>query len=197
MTTRDSVPDDAPAPLGLDAAVAALTRGAVLAYPTEAVFGLGCDPRNEAAVLRLLAAKRRDPAQGLILIAATVAQLDPWIDWFALPVERMAAVKASWPGPNTWLMPCPPETPRWLRGRHDTLAVRVTAHPVAAALCDAFGSALVSTSANRSGAPAPYTRDALDPQVLAAIDGLVDGDTGGADAPSTIRDARSGQVLRG
>lgn len=188
---------DAPASLGIDAAAAALTRGAVLAYPTEAVWGLGCDPRDEAAVMRLLAAKRRDPAQGLILIAATVAQLDAWVEWFALPPERIAAVKATWPGPNTWLFPCPPETPRWLRGTHDTLAVRVTAHPVAAALCDAFGGALVSTSANRSGALAPYTRDALDADVLAAIDGVVEGETGGAGAPSTIRDARSGDVLRG
>lgn len=183
--------------LRIDAASAALRRGAVLAYPTEAVWGLGCDPRNEAAVLALLAAKRRDPAQGLILIAATVAQLDAWVEWFALPPDRVATVKASWPGPNTWLMPCPPSTPRWLRGSHETLAVRVTAHPVAAALCDAFGGALVSTSANRSGAPAPHARAALDPDVVAAIDGVVEGDTGGADAPSTIRDARTGTVLRG
>lgn len=183
--------------LGIEAAAAALARGAVLAYPTEAVWGLGCDPRNEAAVLRLLAAKRRDPAQGLILVAATVAQLHGWIEWFALPPERSAAVRASWPGPHTWLMPCPPETPRWLRGVHDTLAVRVTAHPIAAALCDAFGGALVSTSANRSGAPAPHTRAALDPAVLDAIDGVVDGETGGAAQPSTIRDAASGDMLRG
>lgn len=187
----------ASAPLGINAAAAALARGAVLAYPTESVVGLGCDPRNEAAVLRLLAAKRRDPAQGVILIAATVAQIDRWVDWTALPPDRVAAVKASWPGPNTWLMPCPPDVPRWLRGTHDTLAVRVTAHPVAAALCDAFGGALVSTSANRTGAPAPQSRTALDAALLADIDGVVDGDTGGADRPSTIRDAATGAVLRG
>lgn len=183
--------------LAIAEAAERLRAGAVLAYPTEAVWGLGCDPHNEAAVLRLLAAKRRDPAQGLILIAATAAQLDGWIAWFALPPERSAAVRASWPGPNTWLMPCPPETPRWLRGIHATLAVRVTAHPIAAALCDAFGGALVSTSANRSGAPAPHSRAALDPAVLDAIDGVVDGETGGAAQPSTIRDALSGDTLRG
>lgn len=184
-------------PLRIDAAAAALKRGAVLAYPTEAVWGLGCDPRDEAAVRRLLAAKRRDPAQGLILIAATVAQLDAWVEWFALPADRVAAVTASWPGPNTWLLPCPPEVPSWLRGTHDTLAVRVTAHPVAAALCDAFGGALVSTSANRSGAPPAFARADLDPALLAEIDGLVDGETGGDAAPSTIRDAATGELLRG
>ena len=184
-------------PLRIDAAAAALARGAVLAYPTESVWGLGCDPRDEAAILRLLAAKRRDPAQGVILIAATVAQLDGWVDWFVLPTERVAAVKASWPGPNTWLMPCPPDVPRWLRGSHETLAVRVTAHPVAAALCDAFGGAIVSTSANRSGAPAPQTRSALDAALLADIDGTTEGETGGAASPSTIRNALTGDILRG
>ena len=185
------------AALGIDAAAAALRRGAVLAYPTESVWGLGCDPRNEAAVRALLASKQRDPAQGLILIAATVAQLDAHIDWFTLDEAQANAVRASWPGPNTWLMPCPPETPRWLRGTHETLAVRVTAHPVAAALCDAFGGAIVSTSANRSGAPAPRARTDLDDALLAQIDGIVDGETGGAAQPSTIRDARTGAILRG
>ncbi|MBB5207492.1 L-threonylcarbamoyladenylate synthase [Chiayiivirga flava] len=179
------------------AAATVLRGGGVLAYPTESVWGLGCDPRDAAAVHRLLAIKRRDPAQGLILIASQRAQLDAFVRWDALDAARLDAVYDSWPGPNTWLMPCPPDTPTWLRGKHATLAVRVTAHPVAAALCEAFGGALVSTSANRSGAPAPRSIDALDPELVAALDGVVAGDTGGDAQPSTIRDARSGTVLRG
>jgi len=174
-----------------------LRNGAVLAYPTEAVWGLGCDPWNAVAVRRLLAFKRRDEAQGLILIAARVAQLEVVVDWSCLSAERRNAVLASWPGPHTWLMPCPSDTPGWLRGAHDTLAVRVTAHPVAAALCEAFGGALVSTSANRSGAAAPHNFGEFDPSLLAELDGVVTGDTGGDIRPSSIRDARSGHVLRG
>lgn len=174
-----------------------LRAGAVLAYPTEAVWGLGCDPRDAAAVRRLLALKHRDEAQGLILIAADAAQLDAFVDWSALDPEQLRTVQDSWPSPNTWLIPCPPDTPAWLRGTHTTLAVRVTAHPVAAALCRAFGGALVSTSANRSGQPAPHAIDALDPDLVATLDGIVAGETGGSARPSTIRDARTGAVLRG
>ena len=174
-----------------------LHAGAVLAYPTESVWGLGCDPRNAGAVERLLAIKQRDMAQGLIVIASKAAQLDAFVDWSVLPPDRLAAVHASWPGPNTWLLPCPAHTPRWLRGAHDTLAVRVTAHPVASAMCVAFGGALVSTSANVSGMPAAQQRADLDAALLAQLDGIVAGHTGGDARPSTIRDARSGAVLRG
>lgn len=183
--------------LAIAEAAERLRAGAVLAYPTEAVWGLGCDPRDAAAVRRLLAAKRRDEAQGLILIAASLDQLEQFIDWSDLPADRRDAVLASWPGPNTWLMPCQPAAPGWLRGAHATLAVRVTAHPIAAALCEAFGGALVSTSANRSGSPAPHAWTDLDPELIAELDGVVAGETGGDLRPSTIRDARTGTVLRG
>ena len=105
-------------------------RGGVIAYPTEAVYGLGCDPWNGEAVARLLAIKRRDVSKGLILIAADAAQLAPFVE--ELPAARMAEIRASWPGPHTWLLPARAITPRWLTGRFDTLAVRVTAHPLAA-----------------------------------------------------------------
>nr|MDQ2696242.1 Sua5/YciO/YrdC/YwlC family protein [Pseudomonadota bacterium] len=117
-----------------------LRQGGVIAYPTEAVYGLGCDPRNRRAVQRLLEIKRRPPAKGLILIAADLAQLEPFID--PLPPDRRRLLDAAWPGPVTWLVPAR-RAPVWLRGNHPTLAVRVTAHPLAAALCRAFGGAVV------------------------------------------------------
>ena len=89
-----------------DSAASVLRSGGVVAYPTEAVWGLGCDPRDAVAVRRLLAVKQRDEAQGLILIAASTAQLDPFVEWNVLEATRLDAVYASWPGPNTWLMPC-------------------------------------------------------------------------------------------
>ncbi|WP_119717026.1 Sua5/YciO/YrdC/YwlC family protein [Cognatilysobacter tabacisoli] len=177
--------------------VAALRHGGVVAYPTEGVWGLGCDPFDEAAVLRLLAIKQRPVDKGLILIAGDAAQLDALVDWPALERAQRDAVDASWPGPNTWVVPVTARVPRWITGAHDTLAVRVSAHPEVVALCAAFGGALVSTSANLTGAPSAVTRAELDPALLARVDAVAPGETGGRNAPSVIRDARSGDVLRG
>ena len=181
----------------IPAAAACLQRGGVFAYPTEAVWGLGCDPRSEAAVLRLLAIKRREVGKGLILIAAGIDQLRPWADFAALPEPRLAEALASWPGPHTWIVPAATTTPRWITGDHDGIAVRVSAHPVVVALCTAFGGALVSTSANPSGTPPPKSLPAFDAALLDAIDGILAGETGGLARPTAIRDARSGVALRG
>ncbi len=159
----------------------ALRDGEVIAYPTEAVFGLGCDPGNGDAVARLLQIKRRPVDKGLILLASRFEQLVP----FVLPVDAdlQQQLDASWPGPTTWLLPARPQTPTWLRGRHTTLAVRVTAHPLAAALCDAFGGAIVSTSANVSGRPP--ARNALQARLRCpGMDRILAGPTGGQNAPA-------------
>jgi L-threonylcarbamoyladenylate synthase len=176
--------------------VAALHRGGVIAYPTEGVWGLGCDPHDEAAVMRLLALKQRDVAKGLILIASSEAQLAPFIDTASLGGSQLAEVRASWPGPNTWIMPASKDAPSWITGAHDGIAVRVTAHPLVRALCDGFGGALVSTSANIASEPSPRARAELDPRIVAGVDAVTDGETLGRAQPSTIRDARSGAVLR-
>lgn len=180
----------------LTPALAILRNGGVIAYPTEGVWGLGCDPRDEAAVLRLLALKQREVAKGLILIASDEAQLAPFIDTASLSAEQLAEVRASWPGPNTWIVPASSGAPRWITGAHDGIAVRVTAHPLVRALCDGFGGALVSTSANIASEPSPRTRDELDPRVVAGVDAVTGGETLGRAQPSTIRDARSGMTLR-
>ncbi|MFT4256265.1 MAG: Sua5/YciO/YrdC/YwlC family protein [Pseudoxanthomonas sp.] len=185
-----------PHPLSTAEAAARLHQGAVLAYPTEGVWGLGCDPRDEAAVLRLLAVKQREVGKGLILIAAHFEQLHPYLDLHALPSTRLDEIRATWPGPHTWVMPAAAAAPRWVAGQHAGIAVRVSAHPPVVALCQAFGGALVSTSANLTGEPAPRRREQLDAAVLSGIDGIIEGETGGLQRPSTIRDARSGALLR-
>jgi L-threonylcarbamoyladenylate synthase len=184
------------AALSISESVAALQRGGVLAYPTEAVWGLGCDPFNEAAVMRLLAIKQREVGKGLILIAGDRAHFDGLLDWNVLPADRVAAVEASWPGPHTWIVPATARVPRWITGAHAGVAVRVSAHPIVAALCEKFGAPLVSTSANRAGEAPAFHRDALDPVLLALLDGVSEGETGGLAAPTAIRDARTGAVLR-
>ena len=181
--------------LRLRAAARVVKPGGLSAYPTEAVYGLGCDPRNEAAVRRLLALKRRPVHKGLILIAADFAQLAPFLQPLT-PADRVH-LAATWPGPYTWLLPARPDTPHWLRGRHETLAVRVTAHPLAAALCRACGHPLVSTSANFSGRPPARSALAARRQLGTTIDYLLPGPTGGAARPTEIRDLRSGRRVRG
>ena len=99
-------------PHSIENAVTALRRGGVVAYPTEAVWGLGCDPFNEIAVMRLLAIKQREIGKGLILVAGATAQLDGLLDWDPLPAARRDAVLASWPGPSTWIVPAMPRVPR-------------------------------------------------------------------------------------
>ena len=186
MATRSTVGD----------AVDALRRGGVIAYPSEAVWGLGCDPRDEAATLRLLALKQREVEKGLILIAADEAQLAPFIDMAALDTGQCDAVRATWPGPHTWIVPASPAAPRWITGAHAGIAVRVSAHQPVVELCRAYGGALVSTSANLSGQPPAHHRAELDPKLLERIDGVCIGETGGLSSPTAIRDARTGEVLR-
>lgn len=171
-----------------------LRRGGVVAYPTEAVFGLGCDPRNRKAVQRILRIKRRPWQKGMILIAADFEQLTPYLA--PLDPALQETVLASWPGPVTWLLPARSGVSRWLRGRHRTLAVRVTAHEQAAALCRAFGGAIVSTSANRSGRPPARTTLAARGRLGRDVDYVLPGALGGATRPSEIRDPASGRVLR-
>lgn len=181
-------------PHRLRCAASVIAHGGLVAYPTEAVYGLGCDPNNAQAVYRLLRLKRRPVAKGLILIAADFAQLEPYVR----PVDpaRMAEIRATWPGPVTWLLPARDTTPAWLTGRHLTLAVRLTAHPLAGALCRCVGGAIVSTSANI--AERPPARTAL--QVRKRLDPLPDliltGACGGARRPSTIRDGATGHTVR-
>lgn len=185
-----------PRQLSLESAARLLADGGVLAYPTEAVWGLGCDPRNETATRRLLALKQREIGKGLILIAGSLDQLTAHVDWNALDPDRVQAVRASWPGPHTWIVPASTAVPGWIRGDHAGVAVRVSAHPLVAALCSAFGGAIVSTSANRSGQPPPRTLDGLDPALAGAVDGILPGETSNLTRPTEIRDARSGATLR-
>lgn len=177
-------------------AIAVVRRGGVIAYPTEGVWGLGCDPFDEAAVLRLLALKRREVDKGLILVAASIAQLDGLVDWDCLQADTRDAVIASWPGPHTWIVPVTGRVPGWISGAHDGVAVRISAHAVVAALCDAFGGALVSTSANTAGMPAPRTRAELPPEIASGVDAIVAGETSGLAQPTPIRDARDGRKIR-
>lgn len=132
-------------------AVKKIKQGEVIAYPTEAVYGLGCNPVDEEAVLKLLALKKRSTNKGLILIASSIEQLAPYLE---LTEDIVKRVQASFPSPVTWIIPAQPWVPKWLTGHHCSLAVRITKHPIARQLCEEFDGPLVSTSANISSRPA-------------------------------------------
>ncbi len=174
----------------LQQAARILKQGGIVAYATEYCFGLGCDPHNRAAVLRLLRLKQRPVNKGLIVLAAEVTQLAPYVD------EIPPHVAATWPGPRTWLLPARTAVPNWITGRHANIAVRITAHPQAAALCRAAGMAIISTSANRAGeTPARTDRDVAR-RFGKLVDYLLPGSVGNASAPTPIRDATSGALIR-
>lgn len=172
----------------------AFHQGALIAYPTEAVWGLGCDPWNESAVRHLLTLKQRPLAKGLILVAGSEATLAPYLEH--LSRDDRSRLSATWPGPVTWLIPAPGWVPHWITGGQPTLAVRVSAHPVIARLTRHLGEPIVSTSANRTGCPpARYrfqVRRWFGDQVALSMAGALGGDA----QPTTIRDLSSGQTLR-
>jgi L-threonylcarbamoyladenylate synthase len=171
-----------------------LAQGDVIAYPTEAVYGLGCDPLNAGAVQRILSMKQRPVDKGLILVAADLAQLTPFLQ--PLAPAQQDRLAQSWPGPVTWVIPCLPEVPRWLRGRHTSLAVRVSAHPLVQRVCTAWGGPIVSTSANISGHPPARTPLRVRLAFPGQVDYVIHAPLGGAERPTQIRDLISDEVRR-
>ena len=179
---------------GIEQAAALLREGGVLAYPTEGVFGLGCDPDNREAFGRIFVMKRRPPEQGVLLIAADVGQVRDWIG--EAPESAFARANATWPGAHTFIFPRSPRVPDWVAGGHPGIALRVTAHAPSAALCRAFGGPIVSTSANRHGEPP--ARSAADIRAIFGDepDGVLDAPLGGLARPTPITDAVSGAIIR-
>ncbi|WP_440028422.1 L-threonylcarbamoyladenylate synthase [Chromobacterium amazonense] len=170
-----------------------LRHGGVIAYSTESCYGLGCRPLDVRAIRRVLAIKARPNHKGLIVIAADFEQVRHLVR--PLTAAQRAELARYWPGPYTFLLPASRRVPPALRGRHDKIAVRVTAHGEAAALCRALGTALVSTSANRAGQKSLKTaqacRKAFKDKVL-----TLPGRIGKRRKPSTIIDLETGRVLR-
>lgn len=172
-----------------------IKQGGVVAYPTEAVWGLGCDPWNRSAVYRILEIKSRPVEKGVILIGHSEDQFAPLLD--PLSREDRAKLSACWPGPHTWLIPDQNNwVPEWVKGQFDTVAVRVSAHPLVQELCRAVGHPVVSTSANRAGGDALLTLSGVEQEFSGELDAIIDGETGPQSIPSQIRDLRSGKIIR-
>ena len=169
-----------------------LKQGKIIAYPTEAVYGLGCDPFNQQAVEAVLALKRRAKSKGLILLIADWSQLTPLI----APISKalLEPVRETWPGPVTWVFPKADTIPVWLTGQHDSIAIRMSAHSIAHQLC--VDGPVVSTSANINAQEPAIDLAGLRLQFPQGIDAVLSGELGGLIQPSSIFDVRTGMRLR-
>ena len=176
--------------------VDAFNRGGIIAYPTEAVFGLGCDPDNEESLKRLLALKKRSAEKGLILLAGNYSQLLPYIDDSQIPQDMRFTVLSRWPDGITQLLPKNKKLSPLLSGKFDTIAVRITSQPDVVALCKQTNKPIVSTSANLSGQEPAKTWQTLSPLLLENLDFIIKGETLGHNNPSQIINALTGKVIR-
>ena len=166
----------------------------MIAYPTEGVWGLGCDPLNQTAVTNILNLKSRPVEKGLILVGSEMKHLAAFVT--ALGSSELAQIESSLGQGITWLIDHGGEAPDWITGGRSTLAVRLSNHFAVIALCREFGGAIVSTSANPSG-KAPATSQAeVENYFGNLIDVIVPGETGGQNGATEIRELKSGQVLR-
>ncbi len=174
-----------------------LHAGGIIAYPTEAVYGLGCDPLNEASVLKLLALKKREVAKGLILLASSWSQIEALIAIEKIPKDQLVKIKSSWPGPITWIFPAAKKVPKWITGAYESVAIIITAHPIAKAICENFGGAIVSTSANVANNSPAKTYDELIAEFGADVfDMVLVGAVGKLEKPTPIYDALTGKAVR-
>lgn len=171
-------------------------KGGVIAYPTEAVFGLGCDPDNQQAIERLLAIKNRPKEKGLILLAANYAQLQPYIDDSDLTLEQRQLILSRWPNGITQLIKKQPHSSAFISGEFNTIAVRITNQPDVVALCNSVNKPIISTSANLSGHPPATTWQEVEKNLAEKIDFIIKGHTLGYSNPSTIINAISGETIR-
>jgi len=155
--------------------------------------GAGLSPVNIDNLMEtILTLKQRDVAAGLILIAADRNQLDGWINPTADEGQALSSTKKV----ITWVVTADPRCPDWITGGRSTCAVRITQHPIAAALCRETGMPLVSTSANKHGHAPAASALAVRRIFAESVDYILPGSTGDTSGSSEIRVARSGAVLR-
>ncbi len=173
----------AAAPDAIARAVDILRRGGVVAYATDTLYGLAADPRSDRAVEKLFAIKGRDEHVAIPLIAGSLEQAQA-VGEFGRIEMRLATT--LWPGPLTIVVPARPGLSKRVLAGGDSVAVRVPAHDIARTLATAFGHAVTSTSANRSGQSPPASVSEIDPALASELDAIVDSGPAPGGPPSTI-----------
>ena len=177
---------DTPSHSRIEQAAEFLRSGGVIGYPTETVYGLGCNVYDADAVDRIFKLKHRERRKALILIAGDIMQIGDMVEEIPESAERLIA--NFWPGPLTLIFKASPQIKQIGIGTSKTVAIRIPDSTICQELIKETGFPLVSTSANRSGKPATTTAqqvvDVFGPELDLVIDG---GPTRGS-TPSTLVD---------
>ncbi len=150
-----------------------LDDGAIIAYPTETVYGLGCDPFQKKAVDRIVQLKGRKSGQPPLLLIPNREWLYSLVT--DVPPQVLALMDSFWPGPLTIALPAKKSTPKWLRHRDNTVALRISSHRWVEAFLSFYGQPVVSTSANLSGCPPARTVCGVKKYFSDGVDYCVDG----------------------
>ena len=178
---------------GLQHAAQICRSGGIIAYPAESVYGLGCDPLNEAGVYRILELKQRRVEKGLILLTDDLQKLLPFIDVSPMQQKQLLQLQEK---PTTWLVPVSDLTPAWIRGAHAKVAVRITHHASVAELCALLPYPIVSTSANPANKQPARNAMRVRQYFPGQIDAIVSAGVDLRGKPSVIRDLDSGEIIR-
>jgi len=173
-------------------AVNIIRSGGIISYPTESVFGLGCDPLNETAVNRILQLKKRSVDKGLIIVASNLEQLDSYIEISTEEEQKILNEKAD----TTWLVKKSPLTPIWVSGKHEKVAIRVSKHPLIIKLCQSLKQPLISTSANPSGSAPATTNQQSNHYFSKNVDLYIDYQSERSGQPTQIKDITTDVIVR-
>lgn len=167
-----------------------LQHGGVLAYSTETVLGLGCNPNNQDATNKILWLKNRAVENGLIVVVENVESLQHYSQ--TLNQEQITTISKT--EKTTWLLPANDSVPNWVTGSHDKVAVRITNHPIAGLLSTSTNG-IISTSANISSYKTLASQNEVREWFGPHVDYIVIGEMG-SEKPSQIKDLLTGEVIR-
>jgi len=159
--------------LSIEQAIASLEAGRLVAFPTETVYGLGADARNEAAVQQIFEAKGRPADHPVIVHVASINQLGDWAK--NIPEAAYILAEAFWPGPMTLILNRADTVLDVVTGGQETVGIRIPSHPVALALLEGFGRGVAAPSANRFGRISPTTTQHVVEELHGAVDLILEG----------------------
>ncbi len=170
-----------------------LHDGEIIIYPTESIYGIGCDPWNESSVNKIYEIKNRPSNKPMIIVGSDIAQIEKLVDVRSLN----RSVIDSWPGHSTWLIPSNKSCPPWLKDAITAkVAIRISEHETVKKLCIDFGKPLISTSANLSEVLPSKDKAEIEKIFSSSIEYIVEGLLGGSESPSIIRDMLTGEIVR-
>lgn len=182
-----------PSPFAIHHAAHQIRHGGVIAYPTDTVYGLGCNPMDLDAVAYLNALKQRDSDKGLILIANKLELFNDYIKELSSRDQQKIQQTKS---PTSWIVTAKKNVPQWLTGDHHTLAIRITRHPVINQLCNQLQHPLVSSSANPQGKKPALNALQLHKYFHNKVHAMLIANNENSSQPSSIRVLNSNLTIR-